>query len=392
MNKKISLGVVITLIIAFSAATFAITMSVSQRIYNKLILNLQDRLATYSLIDELDAIVQENYYGTVVTETRNGDMLEGYIGSLHDSSSCYLSAAEYSAYLASINGEINGIGANVSLDSKSGYLNVTSVFDNSPAASAGIKEGDLISVIDGETVTKKNFNQMMQNLNGNKLTSVKITFLHKNKAKTVSVMMGYSSKSVSYKEIGTDTAYIKIDGFYANTAKQLDDALNDIPDSVTSIIFDVRGTASGTIQYTADSLKLIVPLASEGSGALATEIDRNGKETHYASNAQSLADYKIAVLTDKNTSCCGELFACDLRDFGMAVLIGETTAGSANVQKAFPLSDGSGVLLTVAKVRPYITETFDGTGLKPDIEAKGSTDDENDEVIEAAVKYFSDKK
>lgn len=393
MNKKISLGVVITMIIAVIAATFAITMSVSQRIYNRLIVNLQDRMAAYSLIDELDAIVQKNYYGSVVSDSRNSDMLSGYINSLGDSSSYYLSPSAYSAYLASMNGEVNGIGANVSLDSKSGYLTVTSVFENSPAASAGIAKGDLISVIDGETVTSKNYSQMMESLNGNKLTSVKITYIHKNKAKTVSVMMGYSAKSVSYKIIGSSTVYIKIDGFYANTAKQLKDVISSFPDEADSIVFDVRGTAGGTVQYTADTLKLIVPMASEGSGALAAEIDKNGNETYYASNADSLSDYKIAVLVNGETLGCGELFACDLRDFGMAKLVGETTKGNANVQKAFALSDGSGVVLTVAKIRPYITETFERTGLTPDIEVPaGGASVEDDIQLGTAVHYLSDKK
>ena len=57
MNKKISLGVAVAIVIAFVTATFAITMSVSQRIYNKLISNLQQRIASYSLMDEADSFV-----------------------------------------------------------------------------------------------------------------------------------------------------------------------------------------------------------------------------------------------------------------------------------------------------------------------------------------------
>ena len=388
MNKKISLGVAVTMIIAFIAVTFAVTMSVSQRIYNRLIGNLQDRMSSYTLVDELDAIVQKNFYGTVVNDSRNSEMLRGYVDSLNDPSSCYLSKSAYAAYVASMNGEINGIGASVALDSKSGYLTVTSVFENSPAASAGIKEGDLISVIDGETVTKKNYAKMTESLNGSKLTSVKITYLHKNKAKTASVMMGYSAKSVSCKENVT-TAYIKIDGFYANTAKQLDEILKGLSEEITSIIFDVRGTASGTIKYTTDTLKLIVPMANEGSGALATEIDKNGEKTYYASNSESLSGYSIVVLTDKETSCCGELFACDLRDFGMAAIIGETTKGSADVHEAFSLSNGSGVVLTVAKVYPYITETFDGVGVEPDVKVENTN--EVDAQLQKANEYLAKK-
>ncbi len=390
MNKKISLGVAVAIVIAFVTATFAITMSVSQRIYNKLIVNLQDRVASYALIDELDAVVRENYFGTIIESDRNGGMLDGYIDSLDDSSSYYLSPNEYASYKAAMNGEINGIGIDAGFDSASGYIKVNSVLEGSTAYSAGIRVNDLISVIDGEAVTHKNHLELLKKLNGNKLTSVKLTYVRNNTAKNVSIMMGYSSKSVYAKKVGSNSMYIRIDGFFANTAQQLNAVIGTLPDDVTSLIFDLRGTKEGSIQYTTDVLKLLVPIATDGSGALATETDKNGKKTYYASNADCINGYAMAILVDDKTECCGELFACDLRDFGLAILIGTKTAGNANVQKAFSLSDGSGVILTVAKVQPYITESFDVVGLEPDIPVEAdSTSADNDIQLEKAINYFS---
>ncbi len=390
MNKKISLGVAVAIVIAFVTATFAITMSVSQRIYNRLISNLQDRIAAYAVIDELDGIVRENYYGAVTESARNSNMLGGYVESLNDESSYYLSPTAYDAYVASMNGEINGIGINAVPDAASGYVVVTNVFDDSPAAAAGLRVGDLISVIDGETVTKENYADLLRSLNGSKLTSVKITYLRGGAAKTVAVMMGYSSKSVALRELTEDTVQIRIDGFYSNTAEQLRDAIDGLSGDVRSIVFDVRGTRTGSIEYACDVLKLIVPLASEGSGALATAVDKDGNETYYASSAANLSDYKMVVLTDAETAGCAELFACDLRDFDMAVIVGETTEGNASVQKVFHLSNGSGVVLTVAKMRPYITETFDGVGVRPNIEIPTSMNTaETDAQLQAALQYLS---
>lgn len=388
MNKKISLGVAVAIVIAFVTATFAITMSVSQRIYNRLISNLQDRAASYALIDELDAVVRENYYGLISESSRDEGMLEGYIDSLNDSSSYYLSPSAYATYQASMKGEINGIGINSTFDFGSGYIKVTSVLEGSTAYNAGIKEGDLISVIDGEAVTQDNYLELTQSLNGNKLTSVKITYVRDNTPRTVSVMMGYSAKSVYSKKVSSDTVYIRIDGFYANTPQQLDEVIKTLSGDVKSLVFDLRGTKEGAVEYTCEALKLLVPIASEGSGALATEIDKNGKETYYASNSQCISGYKIAVLTNAATECCGELFACDLRDFGMAVIIGTKTAGNADVQKAFSLSDGSGVILTVAKVKPYLTETFDNSGLEPDIMVEYAETKDADTQIEKALEYL----
>ncbi len=390
MNKKISLGVAVAIVIAFVTATFAITMSVSQRIYNKLIVNLQQRVQSYALIDELDSVVRENYNGSIDSTVCDDGMLDGYVSSLNNSSCYYLSPNAYATYKAKMKGEVSGIGIDASFDFNSGCITVLSVLEGSTAYNAGIRENDLISVINGEAVTDQNYAQLIDELNGNKLNNVKITYIRNNTAKTVSVMMGYSSKSVYTKEVSGDTVYIRIDGFFANTASQLDEALDTLPDSVTSIIFDLRGTKDGNVQYTTDALKLIVPIASEGSGALATEIDKNGKQTYYSSNADFVSNYKMAVLVNEQTSFCGELFACDLRDFGIATLIGTTTAGNANVEKAFSLSDGSGVVLAVGKVKPYITETFDKIGLTPDLTVEfDEADPTNDTQLLSAIDYLA---
>lgn len=76
----------------------------------------------------------------------------------------------------------------------------------------------------------------------------------------------------------------------------------------------------------------------------------------------------MAVLINSDTAGYGELFACDLKDFGKAFLIGEKTAGRADVQETFELSDGGAVVLTTSKMLPYISESFDGKGLTPDTE------------------------
>lgn len=74
----------------------------------------------------------------------------------------------------------------------------------------------------------------------------------------------------------------------------------------------------------------------------------------------------MSILVNSNTSGAAELFACDLRDFGIATLVGTKTAGNGTMQKVFELSDGSAVALTVAKVVPYKSESFNGTGIEPD--------------------------
>ena len=74
----------------------------------------------------------------------------------------------------------------------------------------------------------------------------------------------------------------------------------------------------------------------------------------------------MVVLVNKYSEGGAELLACDLRDYGKAQIVGETTGGKGTLQQVFRLDDGSAVLLTVAEIKPYISESFNGVGVTPD--------------------------
>ena len=138
--------------------------------------------------------------------------------------------------------------------------------------------------------------------------------------------------------------------------------------SVASIIFDVRNTDIGLIQYATDCIDMLVPVGTEGTGAIATAIDKNGNTIETFTSDSDSVSFRMTVLINSGTSGAAELFACDLRDFGMAQLIGVKTAGNGTMQEIFELSDGGAIALTVAKVNPYKSASFNGVGLTPDYE------------------------
>ena len=136
--------------------------------------------------------------------------------------------------------------------------------------------------------------------------------------------------------------------------------------NIASVIFDVRNNNTGLITNVVKCIDMIVPVATEGTNAVATAVDKNGNiiET-FASDSDSV-NFTMIVLVNSNTSGAAELFACDLRDFGLARIVGVKTAGNGTMQKVFELNDGSAVALTVAKILPYKSNSFNGVGLEPD--------------------------
>ena len=114
----------------------------------------------------------------------------------------------------------------------------------------------------------------------------------------------------------------------------------------------------------------MVPVASEGSGAIATALNKDGEVVDtFTADADSVS-MQMMVLVNNQTSGPAELFACDLRDFGKAQIVGTTTNGNGTMQKAFQLSDGGAIILTVAEIKPYVSASYNSTGVVPDYEVK----------------------
>lgn len=368
MSKKVSLGIAIALILISISATFAITMSVSMKIYNNLIKDLPGRSQMYSKLAEIDDLVRAEYYGNIDENFLNSYLAAGYIIGINDEYSRYMTADDYIEYYTEIQGKMSGIGILPSLNQQDGTILAQEVYSDSPAHLAGMKKGDVITEIEGEKVTNTNYNEMVERLEGDKLTSVSVTFFSasEDKSITTNIAKGYNAQSVFYNFTGS-TGYIRITGFYENTKKQFENAIKELEtQEVNGLIIDVRNNNSGSISYAADVIDVLVPLATEGIGAIATAVNGKGDIIEvFAADAASVT-LPMVVLVNQNSAGGAELLACVLRDFGKAQIVGETTKGKGTLQKIFRLNDGSAVLLTVGKIMPYISESFNEVGVVPD--------------------------
>ena len=366
MSKKISLGLAISLIFLAIALTITVTMMVAMGIYNDIIKDVSARSGVYSNISEIDDLIRKNYYGEINENLLNTMMSDGYVAGIGDRYSYYMTPDEYAKHKEEEKGNKVGIGVIAVYDSKNNNIYVSEVSVGSPAHIQGIEKGDVITAVDGVKVTSSNYNELLQSLEGAKLTNVQVTFTHNGTEKTVSVARGYSAQTVYYS-IMNEVGYIKINAFYSTTAKELEDALDYMKKSdVVSVIFDVRNNYTGLISNVVKCIDLIVPVATDGTNAVATAVDKNGNiiET-FASDSDSV-NFTMIVLVNSNTSGAAELFACDLRDFGLACLVGAKTAGNGTMQKIFELNDGSAVALTVAKILPYKSDSYNDIGIQPD--------------------------
>ncbi len=372
MNKKISLGLAIALIFISITATFAITMTVSQNIYNGLISKLSNRYELYEGISAIDNYVRTNYYGDFDDDQLLSNSASGYMEGLKDSESFYMDAQGYIEYTRRMKGE-GGIGVAAKYDTEKGQLVITQVYAGSSAENAELKAGDVILSVDDEKVTGANVAAVIESLEfGRRFDSVSITYLRGGNTKTVTVMRGYT-RTVTSSYIG-DVGYIRVSGFYENTAEQFSLEIDNLnAQGVTSLIIDLRGCKDGSVNYASAVADLLLPSGAESADAIASAVKKDGSVyKNFTSDTKAVTfPGGIIVLTDAGTSGGAEFLAAQLQDFGKAQLLGVATAGNMTLQEIYALEDGSAISLTVAKVVSYSKHTYcNGEGIEPDILAE----------------------
>ena len=380
MNKKVSLGICISLIIIAITASFAVTMVVSSRIYDGIISGLSQRSVNYKSVEEIENIVSNYFYGSVDGKSSlSASLAEGYIKGLNDSNSRYLDSEEYAAYTSKLEGGVTGIGVETAFDYRTGDFVITHVYADSPAEKAGLKALDVITAIADVPVDRFNYSSLSENLYGSRLSAVKVEYERNGETKVVEPMLGFRIPSVSGR-LESNVGYIKIRGFYKDTASEFkSEAEKLIEQGAESLILDVRDTSEGSIDYAAQVIDVIVPNIQGNIAVLKDEKGNIYKDKMYTAESSSIM-VPYVVLINEGTSGPAELFACDLRDISQAQLVGTKTAGNGTTQEIFALEDGGAVLLTVALVEPKngADAVYHNKGLTPTTEVSLETGNEID--------------
>ena len=375
MNKKISLGLAVGILILAIAVSSAVTMNIVNREYNDLLKGLPEKLERYAVLDELDGIIKNNYYSGSDEASLKAALAGGYVSGLKDPYSKFMNADEYAGYVSGIQGNMYGIGIK-SAKTADSKIKITAVYSGSPAQSSGLRVGDVIIAFDGIMLDASNFDELSSKLEGDKLTAVNVTYKRGKTETTVNIIKGYEAQSVLSKTNG-NVGYVKISEFFSTTANQVKSAVQSLTDSkVSALVIDVRNNSSTNYENAMEALDVFVPVNDSGVPA-ATVLDSAGNVIQKFVTTAGEVGLPVAVLINENTEAAAELFACNIRDFSKGILVGTKTKGVALVPKAFKLTDGNAVLLSTGIIKPYKSEAYNNSGLIPDRESalKGKAPD-----------------
>lgn len=393
MNKRISLGVAISLIAIGCAITFVLTWTVSLNIYNSKISSADQYEGVYEKLREIDAVVKNNYIGSVSEESIESGIINGYVSGIGDKYASYLDANNYYELQQTTGGVVSGAGLVAQADG-SGYLVVTKVYTNSSAHLNGVKAGDVITEIDGKSLLSMEEKTALEKISGEIGTKLTMKLLRDGEEINVSLIrQQIDIESVTGEMLENGIGYIKITSFNDKTAEQFAGALSSLTSSgLNSLILDVRQNGGGAIAPLKSMLNKLLPACVAATAEYANGIRKTLIETDSASNIS----VPMAVLVDGGTASAAELFAVALRDEGNALLVGTQTYGKAIIQGTYSFPDGTALTISNAKIIPSKSTPYDGVGLKPDYVTElpaGSTPDtvsrENDSQLQKAVEILT---
>jgi carboxyl-terminal processing protease len=321
-----------------------------------------------SFVDVLN-VVKKSYVDEVKTKDLVAGAIKGMISAL-DPHSGYMSPEAFKDFQVETKGEFGGLGIQIAM--KDGILTVIAPIEDTPAFKAGIKAGDKIVKIAGESTKNMGIQDAVTKMRGPKGKSITLNIFREGwtQPKDITIVRDIIKiKSVKAKMLKGDIGYVKLTQFQEMSADDLAKALADLKEKgMKSIILDLRNDPGGLLNIAVDVAGQFLPPKK-----LVVYIKgRSGDKIEYFTDGSMKAyvDLPMVVLVNQGSASASEIVAGALKDWNRAVIVGVQTFGKGSVQTLIPLSDGSGLRLTTAKYYTPSGVSIQNVGIAPDIIVK----------------------
>jgi carboxyl-terminal processing protease len=316
--------------------------------------------------------IKSSYVHKVNDQQLIDGAIQGMIHSLGDPYSTYMDPKMASQFKQDLKSSFMGIGAEIEL--KNGQFIVISPLKDSPAERAGIRPGDQVLKVNGQSLEGLDAIEAVEKIRGPKGTKAKLEIIRSGVKDILHITVirdEISRRTVEAQMFPGQVGCLTITQFSEGTAADFAKELASLEkQGMKGLMIDVRGNPGGLLPVVLEICELFV---APDKVMMMTE-DKSGVRQRYLSGGKQVKPYPITVLIDKGSASASEILAAALKEAGGYSLIGETTFGKGTVQSTEEFGDGSNMKLTVAK---WLTPTGNwidqhgGTkGIKPDIPVK----------------------
>lgn len=356
-------------------------------------IRLSEDASSEEKLSVLKGLIDENYIGDVDEEALEEGIYKGYIQGLEDPYSVYYNEEETKDLYETTEGEYSGIGAVLSQDLESGVITLVQIYEDSPAAKAGLKDNDILTKVGDIEVTGMDLSEVVTYIKGEKGTDVDLTVLRGEDAEEITVTATrdtVEAQTVKYEMLEGQTGYLSVSEFDSVTYAQYEEALNELTDQgMTGLIVDLRNNPGGNLNTVCEMLDLVLP-----KGTIVYTEDKDGKRETATSDDEHQINVPMVVLVNGNSASASEIYAGAIQDYGIGKIVGTQTYGKGVVQQIFDLGDGTSVKLTIAEYFTPSGRNIDGEGITPDVEVEYEADENNPEAdnqLEKALEVMKEE-
>ena len=344
--------------------------------------NLQEFVTNYEYI-------LNNYYEKIDGRELVNSAIDGMMQSLDDPYSVYFDKNESENFSITLDGSYKGVGVQVTKDQKTGYIFINAVFKNSPASLAGLKAGDMITEIDGVSVTEYEVDEVSNMIKEGKKENFKLKVLRNEEEVSINLKKStVTIESVSSKVYNKDNkkiGYIYIGVFANNTYYQFKNLLDELEkQNIEALVIDVRGNTGGHLTSVDSILDIFLTDKQKMYG-----FEQNGRISYTYGTGSTNKKYEIVLLGDEVSASASEVLIAGLT---------ENLGSKFFVQELVTLTDGTQYKLTIKKwLTPRGNWINDSEGIIPDKEIDledkyfETFADDDDTQLDYALKYLCEK-
>lgn len=308
--------------------------------------------------------IMSKYYKEVDKEELIDEAIDSMLSAVDDPYTSYIDASSAESFLKEVEGTYEGIGCQVAT-TLDGNIIVLEVFENTPSSKAGLKEGDIILEIDGQSFEEKNSTDMANYIQKEASSSIKIKIQRETEEHTLEVKREKVEIPSVYTEIYEQNdkkiGYLQITIFSSVTDKQFFEKLEALEEEgIDSLIIDVRDNSGGYLDVVTNILDKLLE-----KNSVLYKLETSNKTKTVKSETKEHRTYPIAVLTNGVSASASEILASAIKESYGGYVVGENTYGKATVQQTKSLSDGSMIKYTTQKWLTPKGNWINEVGLEP---------------------------
>ncbi len=347
--------------------------------------NVTDALVVDKL-GVLEEAIDKYFWQDVEDQTLQNGVYKGLLAALDDPYSVYYTTEELIALQEQTEGIYYGIGAYISQDKETGYVQISKIIKNTPAEESNLMQGDYIYAINGESMQGKDSTYVVSKIKGEEGSYVTITVIREGVSEPLDIEVErrkIESPTVEYEMHENGIAYIQITEFDLVTTKQFEDAYKQAKEEgMRGLIIDLRSNPGGNLSTVCDIARMILP-----KGLIVYTEDKYGERDEYSCDGKNQIQVPLVVLTNGYSASASEILAGAVKDYGIGKIMGTTTYGKGIVQKVINLSDNTAIKLTVSTYFTPNGNNIHKIGVEPDITVEFDADQYQkgiDNQVEAA--------